>query len=74
MCLPWRFCPSHTHKHAGQCVSIVTISQLGVQEGMRARALTVATSLSVFPSYTPTYAHDAEGLVNPKVHAKFFGY
>jgi hypothetical protein len=55
MCLPWIFCPSHTRKHAGQCVSSFTISQLGVQEGARARVLVVATALSVFLSYTYAY-------------------
>jgi hypothetical protein len=43
MFLPWRFCPSHIRKHAGQCVSSFTISQLGVQEGERVRVLVVAT-------------------------------
>jgi hypothetical protein len=53
MCFPWRCCPSHTRLHAGQCVSSFTISQLGVQEGARARVLVVATALSVFLSYMP---------------------
>jgi hypothetical protein len=47
MCLPWRFCPSHTRKHAGQCVSSFTISQLGVQEGARARVVVATTTLEV---------------------------